>query len=200
LKVFIEYGFVNKKSVAYSIGKEIYETVGLKMSEFHCEKYKDIEFETYPLIKVFSLWKKKPKIFRYFPYWTAQKVTFVVKIKSETNQKLLSDIPIFSKPSDSSFFERVEVGEHCRLEENGRQARILTDGLRGSYVLKYYFGSPATSGAKEIVELQGNWKDKIWFIVFGLVGGFIGSLIVFVLGVMFELIKINPYWEVWINR
>jgi hypothetical protein len=172
-------------------------TAGLKMSEFHSGKYRDVDFETYPLVKIFSFWIRKPKIFQYFPYWTAQKVTFIVKIKSEDGKKLLSDIPIFSKPSDSSFSERIEVGEYCNLEDDGKQVRILTDGLRGSYILKYYFGSPTTNGSIEVVELQGNWKDKIWFIIFGLVGGFIGSLIILILGLVFQAIQINP--QFWLN-
>jgi hypothetical protein len=178
--------------------KKILNFLGLKMSEFHSGKYGDVYFETYPLVKIFSFWIRKPRMFQHLPYWTAKQVTFEVIIKSKTDKKLLSDIPIFSKPSDSSFSERIEIGEYCRVEDGGKKARIMTDGLRGSYILTYYFGSPATSGAKEIVELQANWKDKKWFIIYGLVGGFLGSLILFILGLLLEFIRINPAWDVFL--
>jgi hypothetical protein len=162
------------------------------MSEFHSGKYKDIEFETYPIINVFGYWLRKPKILRYFPYWTAKKVTFVVKIFSN-NEKLLSDIPIFSKPSDSKFSQRIEIGEFCKIEDNGKKVTILTDGLRGSYILKYYFGNPETSNYKEIAELQANWKDKIWFVILGFLLSLIPVFLAWILG----FIQIVPYYIIY---
>jgi hypothetical protein len=164
---------------------------GLKMSEFHCGKYKNEIYKTYPLG-----WfgKRKPKIFWHLPYWTAQKVTFNIEVDSSDKKNLISEIPIFSKNSDSSLEgNRIEEGNDCILSEDGKQVTIITDGLRGSSILKYYLGSPSSKDSEIIVELQANWRDKKWFIVYGLIGGFAGSLIIFILGLILQFIKINPH-------
>jgi hypothetical protein len=170
--------------------KNIWKKLGSKMSEFHSGKHKNIIFETRPLSQKR---KRKPKFLWHLPYWTAQRVFFQITIDLTNEKKLIHDIPIFFNRANSSFeADRLEEGENCILSEDGKEVLIITEGLRGSSILEYYLGSPNAKGATTVVELQGNWRDKKWFIVYGLLGGFIGSFILFILGLLSRAISVCP--------
>ena len=163
------------------------------MSEFHSGKYRDIDFESFPC------GFRKFFLFRYFPYWTAQKIKFKIRMNPKSGKKLIYDIPIVISRTSEDWNTKLKEDENCVLSEDKSEITITTHGLYGADVLKYYLGTPSLEGSVRVVELQANWKDKIWFIIFGLAGGFIGSLIIFLLGLLFEFIRINPAWDVFLN-
>lgn len=172
-----------------NILKSFLKEMGFEMSEFYSGKYKNIVFETTPL----DFRRIKP--FRHIPYWTGQKVKFKITINSDSEKDLLNGIPIGVTNHTPNGYTFLKACDDCVLSENGKEVVITTDGLRGSHDLRYYFGTPSFDDSVKVVELQGNWRDKKWFIAYGLIGGFLGSLIIFILGLMFEFIKINPFWE-----
>lgn len=82
------------------------------------------------------------------------------------------------------------------MSNDKKEVIIITDGLRGADILEYNFGTPIVEDSKNVVELQGNWRERKWFIAFGLVGGLITALIIFVLGLLAHAIQINAQWFV----
>lgn len=161
------------------------------MSEFYNGNYKGVEFSTYPLN---TRKNKKARIFWHLPHWTSQRIVFQVALDSANTKKLLYELPIFVKFTDSSGeASRVEESNECVLSDNGNVVTITTDGLRGSGILKYYLGSPnaSNSGAIVIAEFQANWRDKKWLLLYGVIGGFLSSLIIFILGILSRAISVN---------
>lgn len=169
------------------------------MSEFHSGKYRDIEFESYLLWKIFGRWYKRPKCIRHVPHWTAQKVKFVISIKCKIDKKLLYDYPIFVKRNPSSSFGASSLveDEECVLSEDKKSVTIMSEGLRGSYVLEYHLGSPNSQSSNSVLvtELKANWRDSKWFVAYGLFGGFIGSLIIFFISYFSGFIEVIPYYQ-----
>lgn len=160
------------------------------MSEYYNGKYKDVDFESFPCgIRRFFL-------FRYFPYWTAQKVKFKIRIDSKNEEKLIFDIPIFKTNTSEDWNTRIKEDENCVLNKDKSEATITAIGLYGADVLKYYLGTPSIEGSVRVVELQANWKDKIWFAIFSI----LGSIAIVLIGWLLGFIKIIPYWEMWLNR
>jgi len=194
----IFYRWSGRNESSLDILKTIANSIGIKMSEFHPGRYKDVNFDICPLI--FKKKWRKPKFLWHTPYWTGKKVTFEINAECDDGKKLLYDIPIFLKTSNSSHeANHLRENKDCVLSKNGKRVVITTEGLRGSYNLEYYLGSPNSrnSDAYLIAELRANWRDSKWFIVYGLAGGFIGSLIIFILGLLVQAVKINQ--QFWVN-
>jgi hypothetical protein len=74
------------------------------------------------------------------------------------------------------------------LNENKDEIIITSPGLYGGDTLDYWLGTPGFPDSVKVVQLQVNWKDKIWFAFFSI----LGSIFIVFLGWLLRIIHFGP--------